>query len=91
MEKLDTYKQAREETRQKIFNTLEQAGCEKSLLEDLSQLCVKLVEEGFLLAKTNTPKEVMQQYHSLGEYMLQCVRIGYETYTDVVKNHQEKT
>lgn len=90
MEKLDAYKQGREEIRQEIFNTLERVGYEKTLLEDLSQLCVGLVEEGFLLAKTNTSKEVVEQYHRLGEYLLQCLKIGYETYTDVIKSRPEK-
>ena len=48
------------------------------------------MEEGFLLAKTNTSKEVVEQYHRLGEYLLQCLKIGYETYTDVIKSRPEK-
>lgn len=85
MEKMDAYKQAREETRQEIICTLEQKGFEKKLRENLSHICVGLVEEGLIMAQKDTPEAEIKRIQWLGEYLIQCLKIGFETYNSVIK------
>ena len=89
MNKLNAYEQAREETRQGILTPLRHKDYSQEALEDLSQICVGLVEEGILMAQRGTPREEIDRAQWLAEYLCQCVRSGYETYIDRFGNQRE--